>query len=117
MVDAKFAAAQFNELREAPSLLQAQLAEMIAQVKQLSRELAGTRAAADEELKTALARQRIELTGSQEEREALLAEVAKEERIELLRRQVCRRIKFGGLANGWAAWRELCGARSHALRR
>ena len=117
MVEAKWAGAEMNELREAPNRLEAQLGELRAQVKQMSRELASARAMADEELATALARQRIELTGSQEEREALLAEVAKEERIELLRRQVCRRIKFGGLANGWMAWKELRDARSYALKR
>ena len=43
--------------------------------------------------------------------------VAREERIELLRRQVLRRMRFGGLYGGWQAWRELWVARSFALNR
>ena len=59
----------------------------------------------------ALKRLRVELSGSQEERDALNAEKAREERIELLSRTVARRLKFGDLASGWSAWIALADAR------
>jgi len=54
-----------------------------------------------------LQRQLVELTGSAEEQAAVREECAKEERIELLRRQVARRILHVGLSDGWQAWVEL----------
>ena len=55
----------------------------------------------------ALARQLTELTGTHEEREALKEAKEKEERVELLRRQIGRRIMNQGLVRGWTAWFEL----------
>ena len=55
----------------------------------------------------ALERQLIELTGTHAEREALAAAKEKEERIELLKRQIGRRIMNQGLVRGWSAWFEL----------
>ena len=87
----------------------------------LAQELAAVRAAcearlvaAEEEKRTALERQRIELTGSAEEMAALNAAKAKEERIELLRRQIGRRMMNQGIANAWSAWREHVNARAYA---
>ena len=42
---------------------------------------------------------------------------AKEERIELMRRQVLRRIKNQGIASGWSAWIELWEAKTYAMNR
>ena len=41
----------------------------------------------------------------------------KMERVELLRRQVGRRMMNAGLANGWAAWHELWSAKTYAMGR
>ena len=43
--------------------------------------------------------------------------VAKEERIELLRRQSMRRMLNAGLANAWSAWFELWEAKTYAMGR
>ena len=45
------------------------------------------------------------------------AEQSREERVELLRRQVVRRMKHSGVANGWNAWTELWQERTYAKRR
>ena len=65
----------------------------------------------------ALEKLRIELTGSAEEVAKLRAEQEKEARVELMRRQVARRMLFQGLANGWAAWFELYSAKTYAMNR
>ena len=71
----------------------------------------------EEEKLQALERQLIELTGSAEERLALQAEKAKEERVELLRRQIMRRIIHAEVVRGWTAWHELWSAKTYAMRR
>ena len=63
----------------------------------------------------ALERQRTELVGSAEELAALQGEKAKADRIELLRRQVGRRIMNAGLSRGWTAWIELWEAKTYAM--
>ena len=73
--------------------------------------------AAQEDKVMALERQLVELTGSAEERMALQAEREKEKRVELLRRQIVRRVMNAGLANGWAAWHELWSAKTYAMGR
>jgi len=67
--------------------------------------------------KTAMERQVIELTGTADQIAALRDEKSKEERIELLRRQVGRRIANADLTRGWGAWHELWMAKSYALKR
>ena len=62
-------------------------------------------------------RQRIEFAGTTDERLALEAEKAKEERVELLRRQIGRRMMNQGIANGFTAWHELWFAKTYALNR
>ena len=57
-------------------------------------------------MKNALDRQLIELTGSAEERATLRKQQEKEERVEMLRRQMIRRTKNRELFNGWSAWTE-----------
>ena len=72
-------------------------------------------AAAAEERALALQRQLVELTGTAEEQMALREAKEKEERIELLRRQVVRRIMYSSMSHGWSAWVELWQAKSYAL--
>ena len=64
-------------------------------------------AAVEQSKAMALERQRVELAGSLAEREALLEEQAKEERVELLSRQAGRRMMNTALSSGWEAWVEL----------
>ena len=87
-------------------LLGEQRAELEAEVAKLQRQLA----------------MRSESEGSalQRMKESVSAEAmakAKEERIELLRRQVVRRIANRDLALGWSAWHALWEAKSYALGR
>ena len=86
---------------------------IMEQMEKLKAELA----AAEEDKKTSLERLRIELSGTAEEYAAMQAEKAKEERIELLRRQVMRRMMNQGIANGFTAWVELWEAKTYALNR
>ena len=74
-------------------------------------------AKAEAEAAKALQRQLVELAGGSEEREALRAEQEREERVELMRRQVTRRMLNKDLADGWSAWYALWEARSYSLRR
>ena len=74
-------------------------------------------AAAERIKETALERLRSELTGSAAELMAMREEQAREARVELLRRQVARRILHQGLANGWAAWHDMWRARVFAMER
>lgn len=60
-------------------------------------------------------RQLLAAQASAEERAALDAAKAKEERIELLHRQSMRRIANRDLYNGWSAWSELWQAKTCAL--
>ena len=69
------------------------------------------------QMREALEKQAIELTASSEQLEALRAAQAKEERVEMLRKQSLRRIQNRKLAAGWTAWHELWDARASALRR
>ena len=87
-------------------------------------ELAGIRkecevklAAKDVELRVALERQKIELVGTAEEREKLHEQQAKEERIDLLRRQMVRRIMNRDIAMCFQTWLGMWEAKVHALSR
>jgi hypothetical protein len=80
-------------------------------------ELAQKAKEADEKLRAELERLKIELTGSAAEKEAMLEEKAREERIELLRRQVGRRIMNQDIIRGWSAWQEMYEAKTYAMNR
>ena len=74
-------------------------------------------AAAEEEKRVALQRQLIELTGSTESQLALEEERAKEERVELMRRQIVRRVMNRDLSLGWQCWLDLWEAKTYAMSR
>jgi len=74
-------------------------------------------AAAEEEKRLALERQLLELTGSAEEQIAMREEKEKEARVELLRRQMVRRMMNASTANAWGAWVELWEAKTYAMGR
>ena len=95
-----------------------QLAIQLAEVEATLRETIATYEAklalAAQDKRAAMARQLDEVSGSAEARAAAEAARAKEERVELLRRQMTRRMMNASLASGWAAWHELWNARTYA---
>ena len=75
---------------------------------------------ASEEERVKLRAKVAQLDGGASEMEALLnaqAEVEKERRVELLRRQIARRIMNQSITRGWAAWHEMWSAKTHAYRK
>jgi len=64
-----------------------------------------------------LERQLVALTGSAEEQAAMLAEKAREERVEMLRRQSMRRMLNASLAGAWSAWFDMWEAKTYAMGR
>jgi hypothetical protein len=90
----------------------------------LAAELAAVRAACNEQLTAvadekalALKRLRIELTGSSDERAAMVSAKEREERVALMTRQMTRRMMFTDLATGFSAWTECWQAKCYALQR
>ena len=73
--------------------------------------------AAERDKAIALERQLVELTGSTEDVLRMHEERAKEERVELMRRQAARRMLSAGLARGFGAWLEFAGAKAYAMKR
>ena len=65
---------------------------------------------------SALERQYIELSGSIEEKLRVQMLESKEERVELLRRQIVRRMVNAEMSNAWNSWAAFCQGRTHALR-
>ena len=81
------------------------------QVETLVEELSAVRTATEraalrhvEEQRIALERQRVDLMGSAEERARARTESEREARVELLRRQIARRMVHAGKASAWGAW-------------
>jgi len=68
-----------------------------------------------EQMRIALERQRTELVGTAAEKAAMMEEQSKEERIELLRRQIGRRMMNQGIIRGWSAWQEMYDAKTYAM--
>ena len=64
-----------------------------------------------------LERLRVELTGTAEEREAMRDARERDERVELLRRQVTRRMLNADLSRGWTAWFAMWDARRRSKQR
>jgi hypothetical protein len=79
--------------------------------------LEATLAKADSEKAKALERQLVDLTGPAEERMKLREAEMREAQVELLRRQILRRMMNADLSGAWGAWCELWEARSYSLRR
>jgi len=110
-------AAQIQSQRMHAEHLQAQHGSLEALIERLRGEYEQRLVAAEEEKRRALEQQLVELTGSAEQRAALAEERAREERIELLRRQTLRRMMNKDLASAWTAWHELWSARVYSLER
>ena len=112
------------EVKQARMLEEARLKELSAAdaQKYIEEKINAVRSEYEAELKKAakaqvdaLERQRIELVGTSEEREKLLAGAEKEQRIEMMRRQALRRMANRDLNAGFAAWTEMWEARCYAL--
>ena len=98
--------------------------DLLGNKKVAEAELARVRAEYERKLITAameqtaaLQRQRIELVGTAEERAGVLEAQAREERIELVRRQMVRRIMNRDIALGFGAWKDLWEATVYAMGR
>ena len=104
-------------MREAKAALERELAALQEALAQTVVEWQAKLGAAEADKVACLERQRVHLAGTQEERDALLKEQAKDERIEQMRRGAGRRLLFADLADGWSAWVELWEAKRHAMRR
>jgi hypothetical protein len=111
------AKAAVDKYRESAGALEGAAAELSEQMVELKAQMVAKLAAAEVEKKVALDRLRTELSGSADERMALRAEQEKEARIELLRRQVARRMLNAGVANAWSAWFDLWSAKTYAMNR
>jgi hypothetical protein len=93
--------------------IQGEAGSLVEEVERLKEQLA----AAEEDKAKALERQLVELTGSAQQLAELAAEKEKEGRVELLRRQMLRRMMNAGLTNAWSAWYELWAAKTYAMAR
>ena len=97
------------------SELESQASSLQSELRTIQVEYDKKLAVADQVKEIALERLRTELTGSAAELTALREQQEKEERIEMLRRQVGRRMLNQGLASGWAALYELWQAKCNAM--
>ena len=98
--------------------LQAERDGLSAELARVRGEFERTLAAAEEERRVSLERLRVQLSGSVEEQQRMLEEQekeAREERIQLLRRQMVRRIMNRDIALGFGAWVELWIAKVDAM--
>ena len=74
-------------------------------------------AALEEQRVKDLERQLVALTGTADEQAAMLEEKAKEERIELMKKQSMRRMLNAALSGAWGAWLEMWEAKVYATER
>ena len=109
--------ATVSQLRRSEARLAEEVDDLRTSLEALRSEQERSRLAFDEEKQLALTRQRVELVGSVAEREAMMAERAREEHVELLRRQAGRRMLYAGLADAFEAWVDLWEAKAYALGR
>merc|ERR550514_763093 len=90
--------------------LREELEEARGEIKKLQRDIELKAVKAAEEMRVALERQRVELSGDAESQRELLAVKEREARIDLLRRQFARRLVQRELSLGWGAWLEMYNA-------
>ena len=105
------------ELRSETDRAQSEALTVAEQMQSLKSEMAAKLKKAEEEKNAALQRQVVELTGSSEERLALASQQEKEARIELLRRQISRRMFNRQLARGWQCYLEFYQSKTYAMSR
>ena len=110
MQEIEEAARKRAEIEDASSLIEREFARVKAEYE-------ARIASFEEEKRQALARQKIELVGTAEEKAKLHDERSREERIELVRRQMVRRMLNRDVAMGFQAWLERYQAKTYALER
>jgi hypothetical protein len=108
---------QIRAWKQREDALEGTTAALEQELKALRVEYEGKLRQAEEAKHLALERQLISLTGTAEERKAAVEEQAREERIELLRRQIGRRMLNRSLSRGWSAWLEMWEAKTYAMGR
>ena len=104
-----------QQLRRQCEELQAAVLDEQRRAAQLEEKLQAALATSARAVEAALEAQRVELTGTQQEREALLEAEAKQARVERMVKQAGRRMIHAGLADGWEAWVGCWEARRDAL--
>ena len=108
---------ELRAYRQREDLLQGNAQTLAAQMQRLREEYEYKLRVAEEAKEIALERQRISLMGTATELAALREQEEKEQRIELLRRQIARRLMNGSLSHGFTAWTEMWEARTWAKSR
>ncbi|KOO28565.1 calmodulin-like 5 [Chrysochromulina tobinii] len=109
--------AEAKARRQLEAGLHGESAALSEEIKQIRVQYEAKLAFAEEDKKRALKMQLVELTGSSAEKQALIAQQMKEERIELLQRQIGRRMMNKGLSEAWTAWFEMWSAKTYAMQR
>ena len=110
-------AARISELRQTANGARGAQSSLEQELETVRAEMRAKLADADTEKRAALERLRVELVGSAEEMAALREQQAKEDRVELLRRQIMRRMMNQGISRGWTAWVEMWSAKTYAMAR
>ena len=108
------ARAMESRVGDAEADLRIRIAALEAEVGEAREEMARRLKGAAHAMALALERQRIELSGSAEEQAAAREAVERSQRVDLVRRQMVRRIMSRDLALGWSAWLELYHSRTYA---
>jgi len=105
------------ELRMAKEQLSAELAAWPDKYESMKADFEAKLHEAEHYYSGVLARQKVELAGTVDERAALVEAKARDERVEYLRRSAMRRVLNADLSSGWEAWLELWEAKTYAMRR
>ena len=109
--------AQLSELQKRELALEAKCARLVELAERARGEAEAKLAQAEAEKRIALDRQLVELTGRAEEIAAVRETEAKEARVELVRRQIGRRMMSYLLSRGFAAWMEMWEAKLYTVGR
>ena len=110
-------AKQLLESRRQAKMLQDDAESLKEEIQLLHAEYELKLKAAEESKQQALERQLVQLTGNAQDIAALRDEEEKERRVDLLRRQIGRRMFARDLSRGWTAWMEMYEAKRHAKNR
>jgi len=111
------AQAEVLEGRRREAGLQSEYSNLAGEIAAVRAECEVRLAQAEKEKRLALERQLIELTGNAEQLVGLQEAKAKEERVELMRRQMARRILNQSIIRGFSAWVEAWEAKGYVVQR
>jgi len=108
---------KLNGLQKSERDLQTRCSQLEEELKRLRTEASLQASAAERQRSEALQRQLTELTGSATEIAEIQSQEEREARVELLRRQITRRILNRSISLAWTAWLEMWEARNYATAR